>query len=347
VSEKARDPMLELVGALPDQLAHSRGILDGLDLPVTLARRRVLLSGMGGSAAAASLAAGILDGQSTQLVVNRRYRLPMWVDEDCLLIFSSYSGNTEEVLACWEEAEERLPRAPRLIISSGGALSAAAELKGVPWVPLPGGLPPRASLGYGVGALFGLLGRLGLFHAAEEGLAEAEELLRIGNERLGPQRNSGENPAHRLSKRLYGKLPLIYSGEGMPAAVAQRWRAQINENGKALAYCNVLPELDHNEIIGWEVPTRVRAETCVVALRDRGDHVRVQRRFELTRSILGARVPGWEVVESQGNSPIARAMSLVQFGDYVSVYLAEAGGVPATPVAAIEELKEKLAKPQA
>lgn len=346
MSDRVRDPMFDLVDALPDQIAQSRTILDALATPTHLARRRVMLCGMGGSAAAASLAAGILEGQSTQLIVNRRYELPRWVDEDWLLIFSSYSGNTEEVQGCWEDAQRRLPKAPRIVISSGGAMVEAADAAGVPRVLLPGGLPPRASLGYGVGALFGLLGRMGLFDGAEEGLAEAEELLRHGNTLLGPESNSGENPAYGLAKRLYGKLPLIYSGEGMPAAVAQRWRAQINENGKSLAYCNVLPELDHNEIIGWQVPTRVRAETMVVALRDRQDHPRVQRRFDLTRSILGAKVPGWETVESHGESPIARAMNLVQIGDFVSVYLAEAGGVSATPVVAIEELKEKLAKPQ-
>jgi glucose/mannose-6-phosphate isomerase len=188
---------------------------------------------------------------------------------------------------------------------------------------------------------------MGLFEGAEEGLAEAVELLRKARSVIGPESNEGENPAQRLARRLYGKLPLIYSSEGMTAAVAHRWRAQINENAKALAYCNVLPELDHNEIVGWEVPTRVRAETHVVVLRDRGDHSRVQRRFELTRGILGARVPRWEEVESHGSSPIARAMSLVQYGDYVSVYLAEAGGVLATPVSAIETLKQKLADPTA
>ncbi len=347
MSESSRDPMLELVDALPDQMERSRAILDALTTPKKSARRRVLLSGMGGSAAAGSLAAGILDSQRTQLVVNRRYSLPAWADEDTLLIFSSYSGNTEEVLSVWREAEQRLAAAPRLVISSGGELAELADAAGVPRAVLPGGLPPRASLGFGVGVLFGLLGRMGLFDGAEEGLAEAIELLREARSVVGPQSADGENPAQHLARRLYGKLPLIYSSEGMTAAVAHRWRAQINENAKALAYSNVLPELDHNEIVGWEVATRVRAETHVVVLRDKGDHSRVQRRFELTRGILGSRVPGWEEVESQGSSPIARAMSLVQYGDYVSVYLAEAGGVLATPVSAIEALKQKLADPSA
>ncbi len=338
--------MLALVKQLPRQIEAALervGETSGIE---DLSRRRILLCGMGGSAAAGELAKGILFSKPVFFAVHRGYRLPGWVDDETLLIFSSYSGNTEEVLSMWDEADGKVPDAPRVVISSGGALTERAREKQVMAIALPGGLPPRASLGWGVGVLFGLLGRMGLLPDAEEGLREAVEVMDRLNEDFAAGENSPKNRVWRLARRLYGKLPLIYAGGEMTAAVAQRWRAQINENAKALAYTSVLPELDHNEIVGWEVPTRARAETFVIALRDRGDHPRVQRRFELTRSILGAKVPGWENVESEGDSIIARAMSLVLIGDYLSVFLAEAGGVEATPVPSIEILKEKLADSQ-
>ena len=344
--ETPGDPMLELVKQLPRQIEAATRFFDDTPLEEGLSRRHVLLCGMGGSAVAGELAEGILFGEPVIFHLQRSYRLPGWVDSETLLIFSSYSGNTEEVLSCWNSATADLPSAPKVAITSGGTLAEEAGRKQVPVIHLPGGLPPRASLGYGVGALFGLLGRLSLMPRVEEGLHEAVSVMDEWIEMLDNGEHSTQNVVHRLARRLYGKLPVIYAGGSMTTAVAHRWRAQINENAKALAHCASLPELDHNEIVGWEVPTRARAETFVIALRDQSDHPRVQRRFELTRAILGAKIPGWENVESRGESSIARAMSLVLFGDYLSVHLAEAGGVEATPVPAIEILKQKLADPQ-
>ena len=340
------EPMLGLVGTLPGQIRETEVLFAEAQIPRSLSRRRVLFCGMGGSAAAGMLAQGLLFDSPTLFVLNRGYRLPAWVDDETLLIFSSYSGNTEEVLSSWTQAQEEHPAAARLVISSGGTLAEHAQDAGVPRLMIPAGLPPRASLGYGVGVLFRLLGHLGLMESVEEGLSEAVEVLEEGVKSMGLEANETNNQPRRLARRLYGKFPLIYAAEGMTAAVARRWCAQINENGKALAHSAVLPELNHNEIVGWEVPTRVRAESFVIALRDRADHPRVQRRFGLTKSVLGSRVPGWENVESQGTSPIARAMSLVLFGDYLSVYLAQAGGIEATPVSAIDLLKQKLSEPQ-
>ncbi|HKI84534.1 MAG TPA: bifunctional phosphoglucose/phosphomannose isomerase [Candidatus Krumholzibacteria bacterium] len=345
-SKMPGEPMLELVGTLPRQIAQSEQIFEQAEIPRSLARKRIIVCGMGGSAAAGMLAQGLLLDAPVLLALNRAYRLPAWVDEDTLIIFSSYSGNTEEVLSCWASAEKIFPSAPKLVISSGGSLVEKAKSAEVPCLILPGGLAPRASLGFGLGVLLRALSHFDLMEGVQEGLAETVEVLQEGVASMGAAANETNNPARRLARRLYGKLPLIYSAEGLGAAVARRWCAQINENGKALAYCNVLPELNHNEIVGWEVPTRVRAESFVIALRDRADHPRVQRRFTLTKSVLGARVPQWENVESVGNSPIARAMSLVLFGDYLSVYLAQAGGIEATPVSAIDLLKQKLSEPQ-
>ncbi len=340
---KLAEQMLALVADLPEQLQGSAELLDAASLPRLEGVRRVVVSGMGGSAAAAALAQGVAGHDSVAIDVNRTYSLPGSVDERTLLVFSSYSGETEETLSCYEDARVRFADVPRVVVSSGGTLSALAAGDGVPRVALPGGLPPRASLGYGVGVLFGLLDRLGACPGLADGIAETVTALRAGNERFSPDRPQAENPARQLASLLYGKFALLYASDGLTAAAANRTRAQINENAKALAAVALLPELNHNEVVGWEA-TGVRDGLVVVAFQDGQDHPRVRRRFEATRKVLGDRVPHWETVNADGESRLARVMSLVQFGDYLSVYMAIEGNIDPMGVELIDRLKDLLGK---
>jgi glucose/mannose-6-phosphate isomerase len=334
--------MLDLVAQLPDQLLLGRGLAVEVleDSPRRV--RRAVVCGMGGSAAAGELARGVFRDGPLAVDVCRSYVLPGGIDQSVLLVFSSYSGNTEETLAAYTQSAA-FPRARRLVIASGGELLARAGRDGVPAVRLPGELPPRASLGYSVGALFTALGLVGAAGDVATQLDEAAATLREAELRLGAHAPAADNPARQLARRLYGKVPLLYAGAGLAEAVAWRWKAQINENAKAMAFVSVLPELDHNEVVGWESATRARDELFVVALRDAQDHPGVQRRFNVTRDILGDRVRGWESVETRGLSATARAMGLVQYGDYLSVYLAGEYGVDPVPVESIDRLKQKLA----
>jgi glucose/mannose-6-phosphate isomerase len=336
--------MLDLVAMLPDQIAETRALLDAVELPEAAGIRRVAICGMGGSAAAGNLARGTLGMGRVRIEVHRSYRLPDSLDESCLLLFSTYSGTTEETLAAYEDARARFPGCRRIAITTGGPLGERAAADGVAVVRVPDGYPPRAALGYGVGVIFGILGRLGLADGMEDQLAETVDVLRRGNDRYQASHPSSENRARSLARRLYGKLPLLYAAEGLTEAVAWRIKTQINENAKVLAAVGVLPELDHNEVVGWEVATPVRPQVFVLALRDRQDHPRVQRRFEITRDVLGDRVRDWETVESEGKGAVARAMSLVQFGDYLSVYLASEYGVDPKQVQLIDRLKTRLAE---
>lgn len=335
-------PMLDLVAQLPEQLLTGHSLASAALGGMPRRVRRAVVCGMGGSAAAGELARGVFREGPLPVEVCRSYVLPGGIDQSVLLVFSSYSGNTEETLAAYAQSAS-YPRAPRLVIASGGELLARAERDGVPAVRVPGQLPPRASLGYSVGALFTALGLSGAAADVDAQLEEAAAELRAAELRLGAQAPAGDNPARQLARRLYGKLPLLYAGAGLPEAVAWRWKAQINENAKAMAFVSVLPELDHNEVVGWESATRAREELFVVALRDAQDHPRVQRRFTVTRDILGDRVRGFETVETRGSSGTARAMGLVQYGDYLSIYLAGEYGVDPVPVESIDRLKQKLA----
>lgn len=338
--------MLELVAELPDQIAACSSLLDGAKLPDVEGVRRVVVCGMGGSGAAGDLARGTLGRGRIAIETHRTYALPDHVDSSCLLVFSTYSGETEEVLSAYEDARSRFSGCARMVITSGGALAERARDDGVGLAVLPGGYPPRAALGFGVGVLFGLLSRLGLVDHldVEEQLREAVDVLREGNARYGDSRPASENRAKALARKLHGKLALLYAANGPTEAVAWRIKAQINENAKVLATVGVFPELNHNEVVGWEVATPARQHALVVALRDREDHPRIQRRFEITQDVLGDRVLEWENVESVGESLLARVMSLVQFGDYLSVYLAREYGVDAREVALIDRLKTRLAE---
>jgi glucose/mannose-6-phosphate isomerase len=155
----------------------------------------------------------------------------------------------------------------------------------------------------------------------------------------------GDHEARALAEALHGRLPVIYSGVGLLEAVNLRWRTQLHENAKVLAYGNLLPELDHNEIVGFEAaPEEVLRRVAVVVLRDREEHPQVVRRVEITREIVEPRVGLWCAVESEGGSRLSRMLSLVQLGDWVSYWLAMRGDVDPTPVESIQRLKATLAR---
>ena len=330
------------VGALPAQLAESWAV--GAPGVSATGTRSVVVCGMGGSAAAAELVAGVLDPARMQLRVQREYGFDQPLTDGTLLVFSSYSGNTEETLSAWAEAERIAPALTRVVICGGGKLGELADAAAVPRVPLPGGLPPRASLGHGIGALCAVLERAG-----DPGLAEqvpsAIAALQAGNRRWGLDGLPGDDDTlSAVARELSARLPVLYSGCRLTHAVSRRWRAQINENAKLLVSSAELPELDHNEVVGWGQPTVVREQTRVLALRDESESPRVALRFEATREALGLDGSIWFERRTLAGPPLARMSGLVQEGDVLSCLLAREAGIDPVPVDVIERLKNRLAR---
>ncbi len=326
--------MFDLIDALPDQL-RGAGLLPGLDGPRPEPRpgADVLVCGMGGSAVAADLLAPLVRGG--RLAVHRDYGLPAWVGPDTFVILSSYSGNTEEVL---DAAERALALGcPVARQTSGGAL--AELLPDAPGAVLPAGLPPRASLGWGLGALATLLGKLGLMPGAADGLAEAADVLEAAAPSLGAA-SGDDGPARALALALHDRLPVFHTTSPSSHAVGRRWRAQFQENAKQAAVCSEYPELDHNELESWRGGPE--AMPALVLIRSADEDPRVTRRVEVTCGIFGDALPQVGEVRPAGASPLARLMSLVQFGDYASVHLADLKGVDPVPVERIETLKRRL-----
>jgi len=341
---RAIDPagMGGLIESLPEQWRKAEEIARSAGLPEFERPDRVVVLGLGGSAIGGDLVRSLLEPVSpAPIAVNRDYGVPAYVDNRTLVIASSYSGGTEETLSAAREAEARGAR--MVAITTGGALGEMARSKGWPLVLLPGGLSPRAAIGYSFVPLLVLMERAGLCGPVGKALAETAGLLERQAARYGIAVPVDENPAKQLALELKGRLPLIYGSKGWKGTAAYRWKTQINENAKAPAAWNVFPELNHNETVGWESPDAVMRSVHLVILRDEADERRVQARIDITREIMESAVAGVTELWAEGESDVARLFSLIYPGDFVSYYLALAYRNDPTPIKMIDLLKSRLA----
>jgi len=305
--------------------------------PITL----LAVGAMGGSAIAADLSSDVwIDRLPRPILTVRDYHWPACVARGTLAVLCSYSGNTEETLSLYREAGSR--GVVRAAISSGGTLTHWCDRDRVAISSVPGGSPPRAAL-FGVWvALSGILRGLGWIEDPTLAWREASATLRERTARLGASLSEATNPLKQLARTLSGKQVFVYAGAARTGAVATRVRNQINENAKLLGHSALVPELNHNEIVGWEKSGPMSREPAVLLLRDREESPEVTRRLDLTGEMarsMGADVHEWHSV---GEGRLARIASLVQFGDYLSFYLALLNGVDPTPVTSIDEFKRRL-----
>ncbi|MBU1071889.1 hypothetical protein KKG45_01445, partial [bacterium] len=203
------------------------------------------------------------------------------------------------------------------------------------------GLPPRAALGFGLGALAHVLSRLGLLPGVDEEIAAAVSTLREGVERLGPA-SGPDSPAKSAARTTLGRMLVVYTTSPAAHAAGMRLKAQVNENGKSPALVVPFPELDHNDIVGWEVLRPRRDDFVLLLLRSADENTRTSLRVDVTRELLAEEFHTILEFRAAGETMLARTLSLVQYGDYLSCYLAEAAGVDPVPVARIEILKQRL-----
>ncbi len=303
--------------------------------------RNAVLCGMGGSAIAGDIVASALNERFLKpFAVVRDYYLPGWVGEHTLVIVSSYSGTTEETLTCTLEATER--RSLVVGISSGGKIAGEYANQGIPVVPVPRGLQPRAALLRMLPPVVVILQRMGVIADSDPDLDEAQRIVAAGVKALRPEVRTTENPAKQLARELHGFVPLIWGSE-VSAAVARRWKTQINENVEVPAFWGELPEVDHNEIVGFQGMGGLGPLLKVVGLTDTRQHRQVQRRFELTGELIRDSVAGVLTISPEGGTPLARALDLVLLGDYTALYMALLRDVDPGPVEIIESLKSRLA----
>jgi glucose/mannose-6-phosphate isomerase len=331
---------LEDILALPEHLRDALTRVETAFLEELDTKDGLVVAGMGGSAIGGALARAALgDHASRPIIGARAYGLPAWTTPDTTVLCVSYSGNTEETLACYEAAGAL--GANRVVVTTGGRLAAMARADRVPVIPLPGGFQPRAAVGYvtvaalEVAALCGAGPRL----TSEIDVAASHTEQLVAD--WGPDAPE-DSLAKEVARALLGTTPVV-AGAGLTAPIAYRWKTQINENAKMPAFSHELPELDHNEIAGWEGASGA-GRFSAVFLDDADAHPRVKARIELTERLVAPHAVASYRLETRGQTEIERVISLVLLGDLVSLYLAVLRGVDPGPVRVIDELKAALAE---
>jgi glucose/mannose-6-phosphate isomerase len=329
--------MRDLIGTLPAQLRWAAA----LEPPVPAPATEAVVAGMGGSGIAGSIAAVVAAAAGSRVAVHRTYGLPTWAAKARpLVVIVSHSGETEETLSAVECAGQL--GLDRAAVTTGGKLAALAEAEGFPLVTTPLVPQPRAAVGYLTGAVLRLLEAAGVLPSQVDGLHEAADVV---EGLLDGGRGAAVALADDLAAALYHRLVVVYGSEGVPAVAAYRWKTQINENGKAIAYNSAFPELDHNEIEAWAAyPDLARNHVGLVWLQDPADDPRLARRAQVSRKLVEGRVGIAGEVRAQGEGALARLFSLTVVGDLVAVSLAERAGMDPVAVEVIAALKQQLGK---
>ncbi len=301
--------------------------------------QNVVVAGMGGSALAATFIA-TWPGVEVPFEISRSYDVPSYVGKGTLFVASSYSGNTEETLAAIEKAQTS--GAVIAVISAGGKLAEIARSNAYPFYQLPSDFQPRMAVFYNFAALIQLLVGVGL--ASEEVLSElvaASEFLQAEVKNWAADVPAANNQAKKMALELVGKSPVIYGGPMLYPA-AYKWKINFNENAKNVAWCNQLPEFNHNEFLGWSSHP-IEKPYAPVFLQSSFDHPQVKKRFEVSERLLSGKMPSPQKIEAKGSTILEQLLWVITLGDFVSLYLALLNNIDPTPVDLIEKLKLELA----
>ncbi|MAH33042.1 bifunctional phosphoglucose/phosphomannose isomerase [archaeon] len=313
--------MMKVIKDFPKQCREALELAKGISIPEEI--KNIIITGMGGSAMGGDLLKIYLHNSKIPVYVNRDYKMPNFVNEESLVFAVSYSGNTEETLSSFNDAKEK--NAKIIAITSGGKLADKCDKV----IKVPQGLQPRAALGYLFFPMLGVLHNTGIISVKNSELNEMLEMLKDADK--------FSETGNTLSKKLKGKIPIIYASEAL-GAIAFRWKTQINENAKVPAFYNVFSEMNHNEIAGYKGMDR--AYTAVI-IRDKNDNDRIKKRMDVCKEIMEERVDVEEVY-TEGEGLLARMFSIVYLGDFVSYYMAIRAHTDPSPVEIIEGMKRKL-----
>jgi glucose/mannose-6-phosphate isomerase len=337
----ALDPknMLGLIEGFPLQCRTALSIARAFDFESAVqAPNVVVLCGMGGSAAGGDFVRAIYEAEaSVPFQVVRDYDLPNFVDSRSLVFIASYSGNTEETLSAYHQAQAR--GATIITVTSGGEIGRLSHEHGHRVITVPGGQPPRSALGLMLIPVLWASQGLGLI-SEQDYEAALSGLDRIGAE-LGP--DAPDNAAMRLAKDVVGKVTVCYGLGGYRGYIANRWRCQFNENAKFLLFANAFPELCHNEIMGWVAAEKQASNYAAIVLEDGHESVRMTTRAAVTADVIGAEKVTFHHVRGSGERLLEKMLTLTFIGDWVSIYLARLNEVDPTQIENIDRLKDALA----
>ena len=335
--------MSQAIYDFPDHIQAAVKIGDNISLNHAYnGIQNIVLAGMGGSAIGGDVARLLAKNElNIPMLVSRNYTLPNWVNKKTLVICSSYSGNTEESIAAFDQAQDK--GAQIIGITTGGSLMERMHDQKMDVLAIPSGLQPRAALALSFVSVLYLLNKVNL--VGSDTINEikcAVDLINLKRDQYGEE--IVENPTYKLAQKIYKTLPIIYGENEATSILAVRWKNQLSENAKMLAFHNELPEMNHNEIVGWENNSELINQLSVIWLTDEGDHPQTASRQEVTREIIGDLARNHEVVSVEGGSKVERLIHMIHFGDWVSFWCAILHGTDPTPVIKIDKLKRILSK---
>ncbi len=316
--------MLKVIEDFPHQCKTALELAKGMTVSGKI--NNIIIAGMGGSAVGGDLLKLYLHDLKIPVTTIRDYKLPNYANESTLVFAVSYSGNTEETLAAYEDALRKKTKI--IAVTSGGKLGDISNKT----IKIPKGLQPRAALGYLFFPMLGVLVNSGI---ANENSAEINEMLDVLS-----QKEDFRQFGEKLAKKIGSRTPLIYASEQF-GAVAYRWKTQFNENSKVAAFSHVFSEMNHNEIVGYQSMSRDRF--IAIFIRDNADNERIKKRIDITKEIISQKVDVEEIY-TKGTYLLSRLFSGLYYADFTSYYLALQNKTDPTPVHVIENLKKKLAE---
>ncbi|MBL4593203.1 MAG: bifunctional phosphoglucose/phosphomannose isomerase [Flavobacteriales bacterium] len=326
--------MKELIEDFTKHITESINISTSTSLnPFTGQLENVLICGLGGSGIGGSIISQVVANDSNcPITINKDYKIPAFVNENTLVICCSYSGNTEESLEMLEQAEAK--NATIACVTSGGKLMEIAQAKNYNHIVIPGGHPPRAAFGLAFPPLFFILKNYNII--SEDYVAQFNNAVNT----INTEESNIITEAKTITEKLMNKIPVIYSDANYEG-VAIRFRQQINENAKMLCWHHVIPEMNHNELVGW---TTKNEDLAVVIFRNDDDYFRTQKRMEVNKTVFEKYTSTIIEIYSKGNSRLEKALYLVHLGDWISYLIADKKGIDVTEVDVITQLKNELAK---
>lgn len=326
--------MNDYIGDFTNHLKEAMQIGNAANLQKTnKTYRNVLICGLGGSGIGGTIVIDLVSPLvDIPILTSKDYSIPNFVDENTLVIASSYSGNTEETIFALEKCQKR--NTDICIITSGGMLKKIAQEQNYNHILIPEGHPPRAMFGYAFTELFYVLNHYGIINNSFEKDFEKAIVL------LDTEKNSIQKQAMELAQKMYKQTPVIYVAQGFEG-VAVRFRQQINENSKMLCWHHVIPEMNHNELLGWR--TNVD-NLAVVYFRNKSDYERNEIRIEINKKVISKFTKNITEIWSKGDSMIENTLYHINLGDWVSWYLSELNNVDAIEIDVINYLKNELAK---
>ncbi len=333
--------MFSVIAAFPEQIKQAVEIGNDINIILDVSGiNNIIITGLGGSAIGGDLLRSYLQYEiKIPIQLNRNYYIPAYANENTLVIASSYSGETEETISAYNDAKSKGCKI--ICISSGGRLSVMSENDGNYVVKLPRGYQPRCALAFSFFTMLILFIKLKFISERNQ---DIQKLIDLMKEKSVLYTDFGRttNPAINIAEHLSGKFPIIYSSNDLLDVVNLRWRGQFAENSKTLAFGNYFPELNHNEIVGWQENSDFLRNFALVYLIDMQDNPRILKRQKITKEILEP-YRGLDIeIESEGSSKIERIFDLVYLGDWISFYLAVINKTDPAPIEKINILKNKL-----